>query len=134
MEKKYAVLIVDDDEGMLEMMMDILSEMNFNVAVANDGFKAIEMAKEGTFDAILMDIRMPGIDGIETLKRIKHIKPFAKIILMTAFTTENNALDAQKEGASAILYKPIDFDKLENVLASSTLDTKSKSLYFRYEH
>jgi two-component system, NtrC family, response regulator HydG len=118
MEKKYAVLIVDDDEGILDTMMDILSEMNFNVAVAKDGFKAIEMAKEGTFDAILLDIRMPGIDGIETLKRIKQFKPFAKIILMTAYTTENNALEAQKEGASALLYKPIDFDKLEIVLAA----------------
>ncbi|HME55316.1 MAG TPA: response regulator [Candidatus Lokiarchaeia archaeon] len=120
-------MIVDDDEGMFETMLDILSEMNFNVTVANDGYKAIELIKEGTFDAILMDIKMPGIDGIEVLKRIKHIKSSAKIILMTAYATENNALDAQKEGASALLYKPIDFDKLEETLgALETTHTASE--------
>ncbi|HME56387.1 MAG TPA: response regulator [Candidatus Lokiarchaeia archaeon] len=116
MENKYTILVVDDDVGMLETMMDILSELNFTVTTADDGFKAIEMARDGTFDAILLDVRMPRIDGIETLKRIKAIKPNAKIILLTAYTSETTVLDALKEGASEILYKPVDFNQLGKLL------------------
>src|SRR5271157_5052713 len=101
---------------MLETMMDILSELNFTVTTADDGFKAIELARDGTFDAILLDVRMPGIDGIETLKRIKAIKPNAKIILLTAYASETTVLDALKEGASEILYKPVDFNVLGKIL------------------
>ena len=106
--------------GILETMMDILSEMNFKVIEATDGYKAIDFIKEGTFDAILMDIRMPGIDGIETLKRIKQIKPHSKIILMTAYALEDVVLEARKEGASAVLFKPIDVDTLVKLLTNST--------------
>jgi|SRR5271157_589032 len=103
---------------MLETMMDILSELNFTVTTADDGFKAIELARDGTFDAILLDVKMPGIDGIETLKRIKAITPNAKIIMLTAFAGEAAVLDARNEGASAILYKPVDFNRLEKMLRS----------------
>lgn len=116
MENKYTILVVDDDAGMLETMLDILNELNFTVATADDGFKAIEMARDGTFDAILLDVKMPGIDGIETLKRIKAVKPDAKIILLTAYASETTVLEARKEGASEILYKPVDFNRLGKVL------------------
>ena len=116
MENTYTILVVDDDAGMLETMTDILSEMNFSVAVADDGYKAIELARDGTFDAILLDFKMPGIDGIETLKRIKAFKPNAKVIMLTAYASEITMLDALKEGASEILYKPLDFGALEKLL------------------
>jgi CheY-like chemotaxis protein len=90
------VLIVDDNLGMLETLKDILNEMNFKIAVADNGFKAIEMVQDGWFDAILMDIQMPGINGIETLKRIKCILPSAKIILMTAYAHNDLVLEAWK--------------------------------------
>jgi len=118
-EKRYTILIVDDDRGILETMMDILSEMNFKVIEATDGYKALNLIRAGAFDAILMDIKMPGIDGIETLKRIKQIKPNSKIILMTAYALEDTVLEAQKEGAQAILFKPIDIGNLVKMLADS---------------
>ena len=65
---------------------------------------------------ILLDIKMPGIDGIETLKRIKAITPNAKIIMLTAYASENVVFNAQKEGASGLLYKPVDFGVLEKML------------------
>ena len=125
MENKYTILVVDDDAGMLETMMDILSEMNFTVATADDGYKAIEMARDGAFDAILLDLKMPGIDGIETLKRIKKIKPLAKIIILTAYASEDTVLEAQREGVSEILCKPVDFDVLEKILIKDDADAWS---------
>ncbi len=116
MGNDFTVLVVDDDPGILETMADILGEMNFKVSTASDGYQAIERVKSGSFDAVMMDLRMPGIDGIETLKRIKVSKPDAKVILMTAYASDATVLAARKEGASTVLYKPIDLDKLEALL------------------
>ncbi len=113
---KFTVLVVDDDPGNLETMTDILNEMNFKVSTASDGYQAIEMMKRGSFDAVMMDLRMPGIDGIETLRRIKVTKPDAKVILMTAYASEATVLAARREGASTVLYKPIDLDTIEALL------------------
>ncbi len=116
MGNKFTVLVVDDNPGILETMADILDEMNFKVSTASDGYQAIEMMKSGSFDAVMMDIKMPGIDGIETLRRIKVTKPGAKVILMTAYASEATVLAARNEGASTVLYKPIDLDKIEALL------------------
>ena len=113
---KFTVLVVDDNPGILEMMADILDEMDFKATTVRDGYQAIEIMKNGSFDAVMMDLRMPGIDGIETLKRIKETKPGAKVILMTAYASDDTVLAAQKAGASTVLYKPIDLDKIEALL------------------
>jgi two-component system response regulator (stage 0 sporulation protein F) len=113
---KYTVLVIDDDLGILDTMEDVLSEMNFHVTTARDGYQAVEFMKKGTFDAILLDIRMPGIDGIETLRRIKVVRPNAKVILMTAYASDDMVLAARTEGASTLLYKPIDLAKIEALL------------------
>ncbi|MEX2684888.1 MAG: response regulator [Candidatus Sigynarchaeota archaeon] len=113
---KFTVLVVDDDPGIRETMGDILNEMNFKVATANDGYQAIEMVQSGSFDAVVMDVKMPGLDGIEALKRIKGIKPGTRIILMTAYANENIVLTAKKEGASTVLYKPVDLDQVQKLL------------------
>ncbi len=110
------MLVVDDEPGILETMSDILKEMNFKVTTARDGYQAIEIMKNGSFDAVVMDIKMPGIDGIETLKRIKVTKPDANVILVTAYASDDMVLAARKEGASTVLYKPIDLDKIEALL------------------
>jgi CheY-like chemotaxis protein len=110
------VLVVDDDPGIRETMADILNEMDFKVTTASDGYQAIDIVKGGFFDAIVMDIRMPGIDGIETLKRIKRTTTRAKCILMTAYATKDAVLAARREGASSLLYKPIDIPQLVALL------------------
>jgi DNA-binding NtrC family response regulator len=114
---------------MCEALTGILSGMNFSIAVAENGFKAIEMVQDGWFDAILMDIQLPGIDGIETLKRIKYIKPSAKIILMTASASEDIVLEARKEGAAEIICKPLDIDQLEKML-ETICDKTGRRYYF----
>lgn len=126
MGNESSILIVDDDQGILETMTDILNEMCFNVTVASDGYKAIELVKNGTFDVILMDIKMPGIDGVETFKRIKQIKPNSKIIFMTAYAFEELVTEAKTEGAIDVLYKPIDIGNLEKMLRNSKSNGNGK--------
>ncbi len=116
LEDQFTVLVVDDDPGIRETMAAVLSGMDFKVTTVSDGYQAIEMTKTDSFDAVIMDIRMPGIDGIETLKRIKGTKPGTRIILMTAYASDDTVLAAWREGASTVLYKPFDLDKIEALL------------------
>jgi DNA-binding NtrC family response regulator len=112
MKEKTSILIVDDDPGMTETMPDILSDMGYEVAVAEDGFKAIQMVKERAYDVALMDIKMPGINGVETFKEVKGISPSTKVVMMTAYSVEDLVKDALKEGAYGIIYKPLDIERV----------------------
>lgn len=112
MRNKTNVLIVDDDIGMTETLSDILDESGYDVEVANDGFQAIERVKARAFDVILMDIKMPGINGVKTYKKIKKIRPEAAVMMMTAYSVEALVAEALKEGAYGVMYKPIDITKV----------------------
>ncbi len=109
---KANILIVDDDAGMIETLSDILSELDYNVEVASDGYKAIELVKTQSFDVILMDIKMPGINGVETFKEIKKLQPGVLVMMMTAYSVEDLISEALSEGAYGIMYKPIDITKV----------------------
>jgi DNA-binding NtrC family response regulator len=112
MKSKASVLLVDDDKDMTETLSDILTDMNYRVETANSGLEAIEKVKTHAFDTVLLDIKMPGINGVETFKEIKKIRPEAVVMLMTAQSVENLVAEALEEGAYGIMYKPIDTKKL----------------------
>ena len=112
MEEKTNILIVDDDLSLSYTTTDILDELGYKVAIANNGYEAIEMVKNMDYDMILMDIKMPGINGVETLVKLKYIKPSVKVIMMTAYSVEDLIKEALKEGAYGIIYKPIKIKKL----------------------
>lgn len=114
-----SILIVDDDTGMTETMSDILDDMGYKVAVADDGYMAIDMIKENTYDIALMDIRMPGINGVDTFKQVKAISPSTKVIMMTAYSVEDLIKQALEEGAYGILYKPLDLEKVEELIENA---------------
>ncbi|MCK5643787.1 MAG: response regulator [Gammaproteobacteria bacterium] len=105
-------MIVDDDTGMTETLFDILTDMGHHVEVVNDGFQAIESVKAQAFDVVLMDIKMPGINGVETYKEIKSIQPGAAVMMMTAYSVEDLVSEALKEGAYGVMHKPIEIDKV----------------------
>ena len=106
------MLIVDDDPDMAETLSDILNDMGYDVAIAENGYRAIEMTRQNKYDVALMDIMMPGINGVETFKEVKQISPQTRVIMMTAYSVEDLLREALKEGACGIIYKPIDIDKL----------------------
>jgi len=112
MENKASVLIIDDDIGMTETLYDIMTDLGYRVEVAKDGFKAMEKVRAQTFDVILMDIKMPGINGVETIKQIKGIRPEATVMMMTAYSVEDLVAEALNEGAYGIMYKPVDVNQL----------------------
>ena len=112
MTRKATILLVDDDAGTLETLQDILTDLGYDVKVANNGFTAIEKAKEQSLDAILLDIKMPHIDGVETYKEIKKIQPDVAALMMTAYSVESLIAEALDEGAYGILNKPIDIKKI----------------------
>ncbi|MFC1839760.1 sigma-54-dependent transcriptional regulator [Thermodesulfobacteriota bacterium] len=115
MEKnqKYSILIVDDDTAHRTMLKTLLNGWGYSTEEADDGSTAIEKAEEQAYDLILMDIRMVKVSGIEALKEIRVINPAIPIIIMTAYSSVETAVDALKNGAYDYLTKPLDFDELK---------------------
>jgi len=118
MDDKVSILVVDDDAGMCETLSDIMEDKGFRVFVAFGGYAAIEKVKEMNFDVILMDIRMPGMNGVETFKQIKSIQPNTAVVMMTAYAVEHLITEALHEGAYSVLYKPFDMDRMIGLIDS----------------
>jgi CheY-like chemotaxis protein len=108
MEKKLKVLVVDDDRRMVKTICDILQFKGFETEQAYCGEEAVEKVKEDGLDCVLMDLKMPGIDGIETLKIVREMKRDLPVLLMSAYATAEQSEEARREGAHALLAKPID--------------------------
>ena len=113
MTKKPHILVVDDEPAMREALKDWLMEDGYNVGLAASGQEAIAKCQETSWEVILLDLKMPGMDGIEALKRLKEINPEAEILMMTAYATVDSAVKAMKEGAFDYLVKPFDPDEVE---------------------
>ena len=115
MTKKARILVVDDEAPMRESLKDWLMEEGYEVGLANSGQEAIAMAQKKSWDVILLDLKMPGMDGIETLQHLKgkEVNTEAEILMMTAYATVDTAVQAMKEGAFDYLVKPFSPDEIE---------------------
>ncbi|MBN2178688.1 MAG: sigma-54-dependent Fis family transcriptional regulator [Deltaproteobacteria bacterium] len=116
MNAKGAVLVVDDDRAHRTMLKTLLSGWGYVIFEADDGDTAIEKVRERSFDLILMDVRMMRMSGIEALHEIKTINPAIPVIIMTAFSSVESAVEALKKGAYDYLTKPLDFDELQIII------------------
>ena len=105
-KKKRKILIVDDEEVIRTNLSELLKENGYFTDAAVSGRQAIERVTYGDFDIVLLDLMMPVMDGMETLKEIKKIRPKTKVIMITAFATVENAVDAIKNGANDYIPKP----------------------------
>jgi DNA-binding NtrC family response regulator len=106
------ILIVDDDRDMQENIAEILGAEGFSVDVANDGEEALELLGENEFDLVLLDLIMPGLGGMDLLPSVKRLNPRAQVIMITAFSTVENAVKAMQRGASDYIAKPFKIDEL----------------------
>ncbi len=107
-----AVLIVDDEITIIESLEGILSDDGFEVMHAFNGYEALKKIETDSPDIVLLDIWMPGMDGIETLKEIKKIAPSLPVVMITGHGTIESAVDATKSGAYDFLEKPLSIDKI----------------------
>ncbi len=112
MPAKISILIVDDDEQALETLSDILQERGFYTETAKTGKEALAKAEERFFNVVLLDMKLPDITGIEVLQTLTGKQPSPIAIIMTAYATTQNAVDAMNLGANAYIIKPIDQETL----------------------
>lgn len=132
MSTKISLLIVDDEESVRDSLFNWFIEDGYTVACAENAKKALKMIEEEHFDIILSDIKMPGMDGLEMLGRIKTMNENAIVIMMTAFATVDTAVQALKEGAFDYVTKPFDPDDLSHLIRNASrqiiLNTENESL------
>lgn len=115
MPEKSRILVVDDEEALRYLLSSELAAEGYEVETAGDGDEAIESIKQKDYDVVLLDIKMPRVDGFEVLRFIKQNKPEIKVIMLTAYADVKNAIEALKLGASDFVSKPYD---LEDILTS----------------
>lgn len=111
-----AILVVDDDDAHRSMLRTMLRSWGFAVEEAADGDEAVALVRERAFDAVLTDVRMARMDGIHALKAMLEYNPALPVVLMTAFSSVETAVDALRLGAYDYLVKPLDFDLLRETL------------------
>ena len=109
------ILIVDDDKGLIHFLGRFFSKMDKNVSSCTDGPSALKTISEEQFDLILIDYKMPGLNGLDTLKEIRNLQVKTPVIIMTAYGTTETAIEAMKLGAYDYLLKPFDRDELKQV-------------------
>jgi len=109
---KNRVLLVDDEEEFVRALAKRLTAKGLNVEVSGDGESAVEKVKQSDFDVIVLDLAMPGMDGLETLKRLREVNSDLQVILLTGHGTIRSGVEAMKVGATDFLEKPAEFPEL----------------------
>ena len=110
------ILLVDDEKDFVEMLSMRLAESGERVTPAYSGQECLNKLKEDDFDVVILDIKMPGMDGIQTLRQIKQNHPLVEVIMLTGHGTTQTAVEGMKLGAFDYLLKPADFEDLEEKL------------------
>ena len=127
-----SVLIVDDEQSIVQSLSGLLSDEGFEVSTAFNGYEALKVIDSESPDVVLLDIWMPGIDGIETLKEIKKYNPHIQVIIITGHGTIETAVKATKLGAFDLVEKPLSIDKIilaiNNALNFRRLEEENKYL------
>jgi DNA-binding response OmpR family regulator len=116
------ILVVDDEVAICNLLKEFLSRKGYDVYTAPDGRAAIAMVKERRPHIVLLDIMMPGMGGIDTLKEIKKVDPRVVVIMLTAIADNELGLRTLELGASDYICKPLDLSYLESLLAVKTID------------
>ncbi len=120
MARKISILIVDDEESVRDSLYSWFIEDGYRVECAENARKALTIFESDHFDIVLADIKMPGMDGLEMLRRIKACKSDSIVIVMTAFATVDTAVKALKDGAFDYITKPFDPDDLTHLIRNAT--------------
>jgi DNA-binding NtrC family response regulator len=115
---EHRILVVDDNKDFADVFSDILRANNYKVDSCYSGQQAIDLVSTDPYDILFLDIRMPDMDGVETLKQIKKIKPDTTVIMMTGYSVDDMVHKALEEKASEIIYKPFEIEKVLGLISS----------------
>ncbi len=116
------ILIVDDNIEYCENVIDVLEMRGYEAVGVHDGFKALEVIREDGIDLVLMDIRMPIMDGVETFRKLKEVSPKVPVIMITAHAVEDRISEALWNGACGAFQKPVDFKRLTRSIDNALPD------------
>ncbi len=109
---KIRLLVVDDEEQFVETLAERLTLRDYDVTTSLSGEDGIEKVKGYNFDVVILDVLMPGVDGIEVLREIKKIKPLTEVIMLTGHATVETGIEGMKLGAYDYLIKPCETEEL----------------------
>jgi CheY-like chemotaxis protein len=112
----HSILVVDDDVDTCRNLSDILTDMGYRVDTAHDGPSALELVKKNTYDIALLDLKMPGMDGLELYRRIKRLQAGTVAMVVTAYASSTTAEEALSAGAWRVVSKPVDFPKMMDLV------------------
>ena len=121
-QEKTRILVVDDEQGWRDLFAWELSSKGYGVTVADSGPDAIKRASRETFDLVITDIKMPGMDGVDAFKAIRKMQPLVKVILMTGYALEDRVREGLDSKASTFIRKPFDIDLMHHTI-EKTLGT-----------
>ncbi len=126
------IMVIDNEEGLCRMMAAVLMDEGYAIRTFTDPLEAVELFRGGIWDLVISDIKMPGIDGLEVLQRIKAVEADIPIIMITAFATVEMSIQALRRGAYDMLTKPFEPDELlyrvRNALSHNQLKTENQQL------
>lgn len=126
--QRFAILIVDDEQDLCESLSYVLEDLGFITSTANTTAQAYHQIMNGRIDIVLTDVRMPGENGVEMIRRVRKQKPHDPVfILMTGFT-DISEKDALAAGAEVMLRKPVKLDQLQNLLERIRKQLQQKAL------
>lgn len=107
-----AILVVDDDVNLCTALKDELTEVGYDARYVTNGFDAIEHLRNNKTELVLLDLKMPDMDGFDVLREMEEKEINTKVIVLTAYADVKSAIDSAKMGASDFISKPYDFDEL----------------------
>ena len=110
------VLLVDDEEEFVETLAERMRNRGMEVATSSSGGEALDLIDSEPYDVVVLDLQMPGMDGIEALERIKRRRPDVQVVLLTGHATVEKSVEAMKQGAMEFLEKPVDLTKLAEII------------------
>ena len=129
MDKHARILVVDDDENIRKSFSAILRNEGYTVDLAMNGSEAVRKTESTVYNVALIDIRLPDMEGIEFLTRMKDTVPKVRKIIITGFPSTKNAIDAVNKKADAYILKPVDLEKLLGVIREQLESQEAEKKY-----
>jgi CheY-like chemotaxis protein len=116
-EERIRVLLVDDEPDLLNVLAEDLTDAGFDVTAVDSGTAAVEVARWEKFDVAVTDVRMPGMDGVETMSRLREIDPDLPVVVATGYVSEAMQYDFAERGAAGLILKPFRLEQICALLA-----------------